>query len=224
MRPALLTLLFTVFVAAAFGQTESDFEAPSAVSPIDPVFPADLLATFHGTARIHLFAQIDQNGRVKDIESFGPWIKCGKSDPTAEALEKIAVQAVRDTAFFPGQRDGKAAEAALIVTISRRGTLPASTGVLDASKPTGGVVNGRPITLPKPKYPSKAKAYRIQGAASIEILIDEEGKPISAKARRGHPLVLGAAAKAACDARYTPTLLAGEPVKVGGVITYNFVP
>jgi hypothetical protein len=31
------------------------------------------------------------------------------------------------------------------------------------------------------------------------------------------------AVEAASQAKFTPTLLSGEPVKVGGIITYNFV-
>jgi len=40
----------------------------------------------------------------------------------------------------------------------------------------------------------------------------------------GHPLLRGAAEQAARGARFSPTLLSGQPVKVSGVITYNFVP
>ena len=56
----------------------------------------------------------------------------------------------------------------------------------------------------------------------LQVTIDEEGKVISAKAVSGHPFLRGVSEKAAWSARFTPTLLANVPVKVTGVITYNF--
>jgi len=55
-------------------------------------------------------------------------------------------------------------------------------------------------------------------------LIDETGKVVSASAAGGHPLLQAAAVSAARGARFSPTLLSGQPVKVSGIITYNFVP
>jgi protein TonB len=57
----------------------------------------------------------------------------------------------------------------------------------------------------------------------VQIVVDEDGKVISAKASSGPPLLLYAAEKAAYQARFSPTLLSGLPVKVSGVITYNFI-
>jgi protein TonB len=57
----------------------------------------------------------------------------------------------------------------------------------------------------------------------VQIIVDEEGYVISARAVSGHPLLQQAAVFAARQARFTPTLLEGRPVKVSGVITYNFV-
>ena len=57
----------------------------------------------------------------------------------------------------------------------------------------------------------------------MKVIVDEEGKVIAAQAVSGHPLLQAAAVKAAREARFTPTLLDGKPVKVQGVITYNFV-
>ena len=53
--------------------------------------------------------------------------------------------------------------------------------------------------------------------------MDEEGKVISASAVGGHPLLQQAAVQAARQARFSPTKLSGKPVRVSGVVTYNFV-
>jgi Gram-negative bacterial TonB protein C-terminal len=56
----------------------------------------------------------------------------------------------------------------------------------------------------------------------VQVLIDEEGNVIAAKALEGHPLLQAVSVAAAREAKFSPTLLEGEPVKVTGVIQYNF--
>ncbi len=91
-------------------------------------------------------------------------------------------------------------------------------------KVSQGVLVSKIISLPKPNYPPIAKQLRLQGAVSIQVLIDESGKVVSAKALSGpHQILVNAAESAALQARFSPTLLSNQPVKVSGVITYNFV-
>ena len=86
-----------------------------------------------------------------------------------------------------------------------------------------GVITGEATFLPKPAYPPIAKQMRAHGPVSVQVLIDETGKVISANAVSGNPTLLHAAEKAALQARFKPTRLSDQPVKVSGVITYNFV-
>ncbi len=88
---------------------------------------------------------------------------------------------------------------------------------------SGGVLNGKAISKPQPAYPPIAKAARASGTVTVQILVDESGRVVSASAVSGHPLLQQAAVSAARNARFSPTLLSGQPVKVSGVITYNFV-
>jgi TonB family protein len=87
----------------------------------------------------------------------------------------------------------------------------------------GGVMNGKAVSLPKPAYPPAARAAHASGAVNVQVTIDENGSVISATAVSGHPLLRSAAAQAARGARFSPTLLSGQPVKVTGTIIYNFV-
>ena len=89
---------------------------------------------------------------------------------------------------------------------------------------SGGVVNGKATSLPKPPYPPAARAVHASGAVSVQVLIDESGRVVSASAVSGHPLLRQAAVSAAQQARFSPTVLSGQAVKVSGIITYNFVP
>ena len=88
---------------------------------------------------------------------------------------------------------------------------------------TSSVLISHAISLPQPAYPPMARQIRVGGAVAVQILVDEQGKVISAQAVSGHPLLLTAAKEAALRARFTPTMLSGQAVKVQGVITYNFV-
>jgi TonB family protein len=88
---------------------------------------------------------------------------------------------------------------------------------------TGGVVNGKAAHLVKPSYPPAAKAVRAEGTVNVQVLIDERGDIISASAVSGHPLLRAAAVQAARASKFSPTQLDRKPVKVSGIIVYNFV-
>lgn len=88
---------------------------------------------------------------------------------------------------------------------------------------SGGVLNGKAISRPQPAYPAIARAARASGTVTVQVTIDESGRVVSARAVSGHPLLQQPAVQAAYGARFSPTLLSGQPVKVTGVITYNFV-
>jgi TonB family protein len=112
-----------------------------------------------------------------------------------------------------------------------------SSDAVDLSEPTppppikavpkiisGGVLNGKATFLPKPPYPPAAKAVRASGSVSVQVTVDENGNVTQTEAVSGHPLLRAAAATAAKQARFAPTMLSGQRVKVSGVLTYNFVP
>jgi TonB family protein len=88
----------------------------------------------------------------------------------------------------------------------------------------GGVLNDKAISLPKPSYPPVAKAAKASGAVIVKVLVDENGNVVSADAISGHPLLRAAAVAAARNAKFSPTKVGGEPVKVIGVINYVFSP
>ncbi|MEO6588847.1 MAG: TonB family protein [Pyrinomonadaceae bacterium] len=103
---------------------------------------------------------------------------------------------------------------------------PALKKTEDVKKISGsislGVINGKASSLPVPPYPAAAKAVGASGAVNVQVMIDEQGNVVSAKAVSGHPLLRDAAERAARSARFSPTLLSKVPVKVNGLIIYNF--
>ena len=105
---------------------------------------------------------------------------------------------------------------------SSSGNGTAGIAPLLPKKVSGGVINGKATNLPKPAYPAAARAVRASGAVNVQVTIDESGKVVSVSAVSGHPLLRAAAEQSARKAGFVPTLLSGQPVKVTGVVVYNF--
>ena len=86
------------------------------------------------------------------------------------------------------------------------------------------IINGKALSLPKPEYPQGARDYGLSGTVYVLVGIDETGKVISAiDMCQGPPYLSESSIKAAWKSRFTPTKLSGKPVKVKGLIQYNFV-
>ncbi|MGH9802751.1 MAG: energy transducer TonB, partial [Blastocatellia bacterium] len=87
---------------------------------------------------------------------------------------------------------------------------------------SGGVLQGNALKRVNPAYPPIAKAAKASGAVQVQVTISEEGRVIDATAISGHPLLRDAALEAARQWEFKPTELSGVPVKVQGILTFNF--
>jgi TonB family protein len=105
------------------------------------------------------------------------------------------------------------------VAINNEGEAPAPRILKPIS---GGVLNGKALSLPVPVYPQIAMRARTAGKVEVEVIVDENGKVISAQAIAGPIALRDTAVDAAKRARFSATKLSGVPVKVVGVINYNF--
>ena len=83
----------------------------------------------------------------------------------------------------------------------------------------GGMLNGKAIYFPVPEAP----AGDANGVVIVAILVDEQGSVVDARAVSGPQHLQPTAVAAARLARFSPTLLMGEPVRVSGTLSYNFV-
>jgi TonB family protein len=98
----------------------------------------------------------------------------------------------------------------------------------DRTKPKGEIkivseLRGKAISKPKPIYPKEAKATKVSGAVKVDVVIDEKGRVIWAGAAAGEPMLQEASRRAACRARYSPTVISNRAVKTQTSIRYNFV-
>ncbi|MBL8191238.1 MAG: energy transducer TonB [Acidobacteria bacterium] len=99
---------------------------------------------------------------------------------------------------------------------------PEPTPVPKKINVSGGVLQGSAIKKPAPAYPPIAKAARAAGAVQVQVTISEDGRVIDAQVVSGHPLLRDAAVQAARQWVFKPTELSGVPVKVQGILTFNF--
>ena len=74
----------------------------------------------------------------------------------------------------------------------------------------------------RPKRSPEAFVINAKGKVEVEITIGEDGKVIKAKAVLGHPLLQQSSVQAALLSTFLPTYVDGKPIKVTGVIVYNF--
>jgi TonB family protein len=112
----------------------------------------------------------------------------------------------------------------ILVTVTEQGDVPPPPPrACNLPLVNGGVLNGKAISKPLPVYPPTAKAAGLQGTVNVQIMVDEAGYVMSAQAVSGPPLLQQAAVEAARQARFTPTRLSGQPVKVSGLVSYNFM-
>jgi TonB family protein len=85
-----------------------------------------------------------------------------------------------------------------------------------------GNLTSRAVSLPKPAYPPIAKQVKATGQVVVQIMVDEEGNVLSAKAVSGNPLLRSPAEAAARQAKF-PQNVGGENAKAVGTLVYNFV-
>jgi TonB family protein len=143
----------------------------------------------------------------------------------APSLPPVSNSALRSPALAsaPVPNGGTATDSPRQTVVALDSEPPASSAPKPFLKPvSGGVLNGKAVALPAPAYPETARRMRTAGLVSVEVVVDENGNVLSAQAVSGPQGLREAARVAASKARFSVTTLSGRPVKVSGVINYNF--
>jgi hypothetical protein len=143
--------------------------------------------------------------------------KTASALPPESSLNKLKVSVVTplnsDFRSTPEETNRK-------VVVANSDPPPAARPLL---KPiSGGVLNGKALSLPAPSYPDFARRMRPGGLWEVEVVVDEDGKVISARALAGPPSLRDVSVQAAYRARFSQTKLSGQPVKITGKINYVF--
>jgi TonB family protein len=231
-RAIFVVLLVAEFPVLALGQ-DADSTAKMVSGPPFKLSDAAVAAGIDGKIMVGL--TVDKSGEAKYVMILGgPSWPCG-TDPKDE-IEKV-LEAVKQnilaSKFSPAVKDGKPYSSDVMITFTvgqayrdAENQKKIAEGIKNGTIKIiqGGVLNGKALNLPKPEYPPKARANRASGSVTVDVLIDERGKIVTAGAVLGHPYLRDAARDSACRAKFSPTTLSGQPVKVKGQIVYNFVP
>lgn len=234
-NPNLLICLVFVCLSAAnsLGQDSSgDTDAVMLGSPTYNMPQSVIDAEIDGVVQVGI--RVDKSGKPEKVVVIsGPSWPCGVT-PVKELQElgTTITDAMMKVRFTPAAKDGKpiTQDISLKITLKNPKLVPQPAGIDPMTgKPMpkmvqGGVINGKAAFLAKPSYPAEAQSSRASGAVEIQILIDETGKVLRAGAVSGSTLLQIAARDAACNSKFSPTLLSGNPVRVSGIMTYNFKP
>jgi TonB family protein len=208
----LIKLAWARHVLAQAGEAEALFNRAVAIKEkqgADQPGLADLLlnlaAFYQKIGRNALALPIYRRVIAVQEKHFGP-----EGQPLVATLEQCAC-ALR--------QDKKLAEAS---EMERRAALIEQKSRPDVTPVTGGVLQGKAIHKEQPLYPPAAKSKRLSGAVLIKVEIDETGVVTDAEILCGADLLAAPSREAALKWRFSPTLLNDQPVKVIGVLTFNF--
>lgn len=234
---AALTFVF-LLTQTAFAQTpepkiiNGGIINGKAISLPKPVYPEEAKAA-KIEGKVFVDVLIDEDGNVisalaatdaRKVYKMQDMQEVASEIPPADPLLRAAAEkAALEAKFSPTRLND--------VPVKVRGTITYNFVADDSVAPGspkivngGGVINGKAKSLPRPEYPPAARAVRAGGTVMVQVTIDENGDIVSASAVSGHPLLRPAAVKAAREAKFAPTSVDGNPVRVTGVLVYNFVP
>jgi TonB family protein len=197
---------------AQAGEAEALFKRAVAIrekegiAPVRVIGPLLTLATFYQKiGRPAASLPIYQRVIAVEEKHFGP-----EGQLLVDTLEKFSC-ALRQS--------NKLLEAS---EVEQRAALIERKARPDVTLVSGGVLQGRAINKVQPHYPLPALAQRLSGSVFIQVEIDETGVVTKAKILCGADLLVGVSREAALKWRFEPVILDGKPIKVKGVLTFNF--
>ncbi len=163
---------------------------------------------------------IDEEGKVSNARAMSGH----------ELLVDAAVEAAKQWTFKPTKLNDHAVKVSGILTFRfKLGSLAGTTTSVEESqtdekaiKRSEGVIRGLATNRVSPEYPKAAKEQNVEGDVTVQILIDEEGKVVNAKATSGHELLQDVSVTAAKGWTFKPFELDGKAVRVSAELSFRF--
>ena len=234
MRLISLIVFAVISATLTFAQSPDGDSVPRLISAEEyQLSPEAKSAGIDGRMILRLW--IDKTGTVTKAETVvGPAWPCASNPKReiADVREQVR-QTIMKARFSPAMKDSKPRDIEVTLTFLLGEKLKAAMTRQEAEQEMranpslrgrGGVINGKATQLPKPEYPFAARGSRAGGPVTVDIDVDEQGNVHRAQAINGHPLLRDSARDAACKAKFSPTILDGKPIRVSGMVTFNFVP
>jgi len=149
--------------------------------------------------------------KIQENEPFRPEI--------AEQMRRQLQELQKQDPRYSGRKE----EVITDELVKPRNTSSPSVQTSNVVKVSGGVLQGMAIKRVQPPYPTVAKEAGVSGSVQVQIVVSEEGEVIEATVGDGPELLRDGALQAARMWVFRPTLDRGKPVKVQGILTFNFV-
>lgn len=228
MRTSILLLIGLLSTATVHSQRTVagytiDPKGPKLTNKVEAQFPDEGIAMGLG-GMIRIYMDVVETGQASVVGVAGGPAPCSNlEDPRAVQLREAAITAARTAVFEPITKKGSV-DAIVILQFGIPFPPPPDSEKGRPRYISGGVLNGKATSLPKPVYPVSVHGSGAKGAVSVIVTVGTDGKVIGAAGFSGDTSLFDAASKAACSARFPPILLSGNPIMVSGTIEYNFVP
>ena len=113
-------------------------------------------------------------------------------------------------------------KATLKVTEIGENDEPGNTGSGVAKPVDAGALDSKATSRPKPIVSEEMKRLKATGRITVKVLVDENGKVITAQALNGIAVLREAAEAAARQATFAPMVQGGITVRFTGTLTYDF--
>lgn len=149
-------------------------------------------------------------------------ITCMACQPTAnESLPAKATPSNAAATAKPAESVAKPAE----TKAAGREVKVADGPALSSITPVEGTILAgtlNDIAVSKPDPEPDPKAEKASGTVTVEVIVNEKGEVSTSSVVSGPQPLWSAAGNAARKARFDPPLKDGKPVKMAGVLTYEF--
>jgi TonB family protein len=197
--------------AEGAAKVKGEIPPPKLVKKVEPVYPEEARkAGIQGV--VILEARTDVQGKVKDVMVL-------RSVP---ALNKAAIDALRQWVYEPLIIDGKPREAVFTTTVvfnldgEKKGR-----GEKEAAGTTGQVVS-KIIKKVEPVYPEAARKAGVEGTILLEAKTDGQGDVVAVRVLKSIPELDQAASDALKQWKYEPYIVDGKPVGLVFTVTIRF--
>jgi TonB family protein len=171
----------------------------------------------------------DSEGRTRqeaNVMAFGPLAEAIRDLPKHVTI----FDPVAGTTYLLNPKDKTASKMGSIMIRKTEGkpssnaspTNDGNSATPRTQRVSGGVLQGNAVRKVQPAYPEIAKAAGAEGVVQVTVTVNENGEVTTAEAVKGHPLLKEAALDAARQWKFKQTELNGQPVKVQGILTFNF--
>ena len=113
--------------------------------------------------------------------------------------------------------------ATLKVTEVGESDTPSGSGTGVAKPVEVGDLNAKAVSMPKPVLSEEAKRLKASGKVSVKVLVDENGKVVTATALNNVAVLREIAEEAARQTVFNPLTIDGITVRFTGILTFDFV-